>query len=149
MSTELILMDDVNTLGLMGEKVVVSDGYARNYLIPQGKAVVLDSSTLKQLEKKKIELEQRQEKLLKEAQVTVEKFTDVSVTIPMETAENEKLYGSVTAVEIATALETEGINIDKKTIILKDPIKELGVFDIEIRLHKDVATTVKVWVVKA
>ncbi len=84
----------------------------------------------------------------KEAQIVAEKLTGTSVTIPVEVGEDEKLFGSVTSMDIAKGLNEEGVEIDKRDILLEDPIKKLGVYDIQIRVHPETTATIKVWVVK-
>ncbi|OGQ04956.1 MAG: 50S ribosomal protein L9 [Deltaproteobacteria bacterium RIFCSPLOWO2_12_FULL_44_12] len=145
---EVILKEDVKTLGKAGEIVKVKPGFARNFLLPQGKAVKADRSNLKELEHHKKAGEARQTKLKKQADDLGVKISLLSVTIKREVGEGDKLFGSVTSKDIADALRSESILIDKKMIQLASPIKELGVFDIPVKLHAEVTANLKVWVVK-
>ncbi|OGQ40206.1 MAG: 50S ribosomal protein L9 [Deltaproteobacteria bacterium RIFCSPLOWO2_01_44_7] len=145
---EVILKEDVKTLGKAGEIVKVKPGFARNFLLPQGKAVKADRSNLKELEHHKKAGEARQTKLKKQADDLGVKISLLSVTIKREVGEGDKLFGSVTSKDIADALRSESILIDKKMIQLASPIKELGVFDIPVKLHAEVTANLKVWAVK-
>jgi large subunit ribosomal protein L9 len=149
MATELILMDDVDSLGVVGQKVKVSDGYARNYLIPNGLAVHASKAVERQLAACKKQVQERHNAQIAAADELAAKVAETSVTIPMQVGEDEKLFGSVTTMEIARLLEAEGLEIDRKLIELSEPIKSLGVHEVTVKLHKEVTATLKVWVVKA
>jgi len=149
MAIELILMDNVEKLGEIGEKVRVSDGYARNFLIPNGLAVQISKAALKQLEARKLLLKKKYEEDVLFAQEKANQINDTSITIPMQASEDEKLYGSVSANDIVKVLNEDGIEVDKNDVILEEPIRQLGVYDVEISLHAEVSASLKVWVVKA
>lgn len=145
---EIVLRKNVEKLGESGEVVVVSDGYARNFLIPQGFAFKATSGNLKVVEREKKAYQRRKESEKTSAQQLAEKLSNASCTVSVRVGEDGKLFGSVTAADIAEALEFEGIKIDKKAIELASPIKEIGVFEVSAKLHSEVSVNVKVWVVK-
>lgn len=147
MTKELLLMADVEGLGLEGEVVKVSDGYARNLLLPRKLAVPVTKAALKQIEKNKTEREARHRKELEAVQTLAAAIEKISCTIPVKVGENDKLFGSVTANDIAASLKQQGIELDKQKIHMGDPIKELGVYPIKIKLHPQVEVFLKVWVV--
>lgn len=149
MAVELILLEDVEDLGKAGEKVNVAPGYARNFLIPKGLAEKVTPGALRQIEARKERIEAKRKEELANAETLAAKIAETEVTIPMQAGEDEKLFGSVTAHLIAEALEKEGIEIEHRRIKLEEPIKELGVFNVDIKLHSDVVATAKVWVVRA
>lgn len=145
---EVILRQDVNKLGKVGSIVKVKNGYARNFLIPNGLAVPLTAMNLKKLEQEKEKRLQQLEKAKQEAEELKNKLSNLSLTIPVLTQEEDKLYGSITALELSRALKEEGFEIDKNCILLDEPIKSLGIYEIQIELHPEVITKIKVWVVK-
>lgn len=146
---QVILRANVEKLGREGELVTVADGYARNYLIPKKLAVLATEKNRQLLEReKKIEID-RATKAKKEAEILANELANVSCTISVQAGENDRLFGSVTANDIANALAELGHEIDRRKIILEEPIKELGLFTVPIKLHTEVTTNVKVWVVKA
>lgn len=146
---EVILKEDIKSVGKAGEVIKVSPGFARNFLLPQGKAALANPQNLKELEHHKRAIQAKQEKLKKQAVQLAEKISALSLTIKKEAGEEEKLFGSVTNKELAEALQKEGIAIDRRQIQLEDPIKTIGVFDVPVRLHSEVTTHLKVWVVKS
>ncbi len=148
MTTKVILKEDVSGLGHAGEVKQVKDGYARNFLLPRHLALVASDNALKQVERDNRLREARKTQESKRAQELVEKLKGVSLTLAVEVNEEDKLYGSLIEHDIAQALAAEGIEVDKKKIVLENPIKDLGIFDIPIRLGADVTATVKLWVVK-
>jgi large subunit ribosomal protein L9 len=145
---DVLLIKDVEKLGREGDLVNVADGYARNYLIPRGHAVAASDKTAKLQEKIRAERLAREAAERHELEELAEKLSNVSVTTAVKVGEDEQLYGSVTAQDIAALLEEEGYQIDRKKIVLENPIKALGVYAIEVRLQPDVSGTVKLWVVK-
>ena len=147
MAVELILMDNIDKLGSVGEKVKVADGYARNYLLPQGLAVHASKAVERQLEARKAAVAKKEEELIAAANELAGKLAETS--IPMQVGEDEKLFGSVTNIDIARLLEEENFDIDRRTIELSEPIKSLGVHEVPVKLHREVTATLKVWVVKA
>lgn len=145
---EVILFENVAKLGRVGDVVKVKDGFARNYLFPKKIAYAATPTNLKRIEAEKIRQRKIYDETKASAEAQAEELVKVSCTIDVEVNEQDKLYGSVKSEDIAKALETEGFNIDKKSIILKDPIEELGVFEVKIQLHDEVATDIRVWVTK-
>lgn len=145
---EVILRQDVERLGKAGQVVKVKDGFARNFLIPNDLAMTCTSANLKKLEQEKQKKVLQLEKLKKEAEKLSQKLIAFSLTIPVMIHEEDKLYGSVTSADILAALKEEGLNIDKNSIILDEPIKSLGIYEVPINLHPEVSTKIKVWVVK-
>ena len=147
MTKELILMTDIEGLGLEGETVKVSEGYARNYLLPRKLAVPVTSTALKRLEKNRLEREARHLKELETAQSLALTLEKMSCTITAKVGENDKLFGSVTTADIIASLKQQGIALDKRKIQMIEPIRELGIFPVKIKLHPQVEVSLKVWVV--
>jgi large subunit ribosomal protein L9 len=145
---EVILKQDVEKLGKAGSVVKVKDGFGRNYLIAKGLAIPVTASNLKQLEQEKQRKEAQQVIRKKEAEAVKEKLAGMSLTIASLTQDDEKLYGSITNQDIAQALKDEGLEIDKNIIMLDEPIKALGIYEVPVELHLEVQTKVKVWIVK-
>ena len=145
---EVILKQDVDKLGKSGSVVRVKDGFARNFLIARGLAVPVTPSSLKQLQQEKQRKTVEQEKLKKESEALKEKLAGLSLTIAALIQDDEKLYGSITNHDIAQALKEEGLDIDKNVIFLDEPIKALGIYEVPIKLHPEVAAKLKLWVVK-
>jgi len=145
---EVLLLTDVPDLGRTGDVVTVSDGYARNYLLPKKFATLVTPSALKQLEKLRKEQEAVRKLELESARELASKLSKVSCTITSKTSEGGKLYGSVSAADIVENLKTQGIILDKKCIELEHPIKEIGVYNVKVKLHSQVETSIKVWVVE-
>ncbi|GAB1372115.1 50S ribosomal protein L9 [Candidatus Kapaibacterium sp.] len=144
---KVILRKDLLNLGNMGEIVNVKDGYARNYLIPRDYAYYASESAVKRLE---IEKQYRNKRLAKEkaaAESIAANLSEVQVSIAMKVGEEGKLYGSVTPTMIAQELSAKGYEIDKRHIVIEDSIRTLGVFDAKIKLHPEVSTNIKVWVI--
>jgi large subunit ribosomal protein L9 len=148
MATEVFLMADVADLGSEGDVVTVADGYARNYLFPKQLGAPVTAATQRRLAKLQREREVARAEALAEAKAMASKLSGVSVTIPVKTHDGEKLYGSVSEVEIAEALKQQGAEIDRHLIVLDEHIKELGVFDVSIKFEADVEASVKVWIVE-
>ena len=145
---QVILQVDVSSLGKAGEVVDVREGYGRNFLIPQKKAILADPKNLKMLEHQKRVVSAKQLKLKRLAQELLEKLSNTSITIARDAGEDDKLFGSVTTKDIADTLRREGFEIDRHSIHLDAPIKSLGVFDVPLKLHAEVSGALKVWVVK-
>lgn len=145
---EIILLQDVKSLGKEGDAVKVKDGYARNYLIPRKLAAPCTAEAIKLLEAKRKKASLKLEKERKAAQALAETLSQISLTIPMESGQEDKLFGSVGPETIFHAFQQEGVHIDKKTIVIKEPINKLGVYNIEVRLHPEAVATVRIWVVK-
>ncbi len=144
---KVILREDVPNLGEVGDIVNVKPGYGRNYLIPQGLAVIADERNVRRIEHEKRLIQRRLQKTLGEAQQRGEKLEGLVITLPRKVGEQDKLYGSVTTRDIAEAIAAEGIEIDRRQIRLDHPIRELGVYKITVRLHPQVTPRVTVWVV--
>jgi len=149
MSVELILLEDVTDLGKIGDQVHVSDGYARNYLLPRNLAAKVTPGILRKIEKRKLELQKEHEERVAVAQAMAEKMANVVLEIAVAAGENDKLYGSVGAQQIVEAAAKEGLELDKNTIDLSEPIRELGSKDITVKLHAEVSGVLKVKVVRA
>jgi large subunit ribosomal protein L9 len=144
----IVLREDIDNLGRRGEVVKVADGYARNFLLPKGKALPATGGNLKVIEQEKRRHQVHQTKEKEVAAALALRLAGVSCTIVRKVGENDVLFGSVTAADIAEHLEKEGIVIDKRRIQLGEPIKSLGIYNVPVRLHPDVAAEVKLWVVK-
>jgi large subunit ribosomal protein L9 len=144
---KVILQEDVKNIGKMGEIVSVSDGYARNYLIPKKLAEEANVGNVKALEHEKRKLEEKAKKIRSDAQGLAERLASVGVTLRAKAGEEEKLFGSVTAMDIAEALKKEGIEVDRKRILLEEPIKRLGSYSVGIKIHPDVTANLNVEVV--
>ena len=145
---KIVLKKDVPKLGKVGDVVKVKDGYARNYLISKEFAQEATAGNLKRLEQDKQFKEVKLQKDKLKAEELASKLSGFSCTINTEATDEDKLYGSVTNQDIALALAAEGYSIDKKSILLEEPIKKLGIYDVMVRLHLEVTTKIKVWVVK-
>src|SRR6056297_382379 len=145
---KLILKEDVKKLGDSGDIVDVKPGYGRNYLIPQGKAIMATQGALKQLDAIKESAERRAELTVEAAKEMAERLETTSVTIPVSVGEDERIHGSVTNQDVADALAERDINIDKRKITLDQDIKTLGEYTATISLISEIKTQIKVWVVK-
>lgn len=145
---KVILKEDVEKLGKFGDIINVSDGYARNYLIPKNHAWPYDKKYLKVIDSLRSKIETQKSKEKAEALEKAKKIEETSVTIQVEVGQDEKLFGSVTNIDIAEKLKESGIDIDKKDIQIEEPIKKLGVFKVGIKLHPEVEASCKVWIVK-
>ena len=146
---KVILREDNKKLGKAGDVVEVKDGYARNYLIPRNLAVRADEGQMRQLEHERKILHDKKEKYARVAENLANQINKASCTIPVQVGEEDKIFGSVTAMDIADSLLKEGIEIDRKDILLEEPIKSLGVFTVSIKLTPEVEGKLKVWVVRA
>ncbi len=144
---KVILRQDYEALGHIGDVVEVKDGYARNYLLPRNIAYQATEGSLRALEEEKRQYERRQEKEKKSASNLGVMLSSASVTLKMKVGEEDKLFGSVTSQMIAEQLEAQGITIDKRSIELDEPIKTLGMYEVPVKLHPKVTSTLKVWVV--
>jgi large subunit ribosomal protein L9 len=144
----VILLENVPSLGKIGDLVKVSDGYGRNYLIPQKKAVLATEKSLKVIDHQRRLIQQRVEKTKKDADKMVQRIETLSCTFLRTVGESGKLFGSVTSMDIENYLKENGIEVDRKKISLEEPIKNLGMFTVPIKLHADVTAHLKVWVVQ-
>jgi len=145
---KVILIQTIDSLGKAGEVLTVKDGYARNFLFPKNMAKEATPGNMKILEslKKKQALEDA--KVLGEAKALAGRISALSVTINAKAGDEEKLFGTVTTEMISNALEAEGILINRKDISLAEPIKKLGVYNVDVKIHPEVRTVLKVWIVK-
>lgn len=141
---KVILKADVKDLGRVGEVVSVKDGFARNYLMPKGLAVDASTKNVKQFEHDKRQILEMAKKVKAGAEGLAEKIAATGITIKAKAGEEDKLFGSVTAMDIAEALKAEGIEIDKKKISLEEPIKRLGEYKVAVKLHSNVAAEITV-----
>lgn len=144
---KVILKQTIESLGIIGSEVDVKKGYARNYLIPQGKAVEANEANRKQMaqERKKIELQMAKEREMAEQMAA--RLDGVTCQIPGKVADENRLYGSVSAKDIADALSDQGVEVQRRMILLSNPIKELGTYQVPIRVYKDIEPEITVEVV--
>ena len=145
---EVILKEDVAKLGSRGDVVKVAEGYGRNYLLPRKLAVAATEANKKIVEQERQAHLRREAKVQSDAQDLAKLMANIEVTIAQKAGENEQLFGSVTAADIAAALEKQGYSVDRKKVHLDEPIKTLGDFKVSLRLHRDVSTEIPVHVVK-
>lgn len=146
---QVILKQEVANLGDAGDIVKVKPGYGRNYLIPRGFAIPATEGSLRQAEHQKRVADAIRRKNLSGARELKDKLEGTAVSIRRETGEDDKLFGSVTNRDIGEALAAEGIEIDRRSIVLADPIKSIGLFTVPVRLHRDVTANVRVYVIRA
>ncbi len=145
---KIILKQDVDKLGSAGEIVEAKPGYARNYLIPQGMAVLASKANMKIYEQERAAVDRRRQQEIQEAKELAEKLNNVSLTATVQVGEEDKVFGAVTNQTIAELLQEKGYDIDRRRILLEEPLKSLGVFEVPIKLHSEVEALVKVWIVR-
>jgi large subunit ribosomal protein L9 len=145
---EIILREEVEKLGHVGSIVKVADGYARNFLLPQGKAVIATEANKKIVEQQRQAHLRREAKVIGDAQELAKLMSAVTITIHQRAGEEDTLFGSVTAQDIATALEKQGYHIERKKVHLDEPIKKLGEYKVAVRLHREVTIEIPVNVLK-
>ncbi|MFA6467366.1 MAG: 50S ribosomal protein L9 [Bacteroidota bacterium] len=145
---KVILRQNYNKLGSIGDVVEVKDGFARNYLIPRSIAFRATEGNLNALEQEKKQLARKEEKVVQDSEKLAAQLASVSLTITMKVGEDDKLFGAVTSQMIADSLSEKGYSIDKRIIELEEPIKTLGIFEVPVKLHAKVSAKVKVWVVR-
>jgi large subunit ribosomal protein L9 len=145
---EVILRQAIEKLGHTGDVVRVSPGYARNYLLPRGLAYPATPGNLKRIEQERARLDAAENERRTTAETLAARLEEVSLTFSARVGEEGKLFGSVTAADIAQQLESQGFHIEKRQIEMHEPIKSLGVYRIPVRLHADVHPEIKVWVIK-
>ena len=146
-SMQVILKEDVHNLGRAGELVKVKPGFGRNFLIPQGKAVVATAGNVKQIEHEKKLIAAKQAQLSKDAQAMSDRLASIEVQIERQVGEEDKLFGSVTSRDIESALKDKGVTIDHKKVHMPEPIKTIGYHTVEIKLGTGVTGKIKVVVV--
>jgi large subunit ribosomal protein L9 len=144
---KVILREDIDGLGKSGELVTVKDGFGRNYLLPRKKAMLANEQNLRQLEHEKSVITARNAKLKGAAEELAKKVGSLKVTIKRKVGEQDKLFGSVTALDIAEALAAQGQQVDRRGLHLPEPIKTTGTHEVELRLHREVSAKIKVEVV--
>lgn len=144
---QVILKEDILNLGFKGDVVNVKKGYGRNYLIPQGKAVIASESALKMLAEDNRQRAHKLAKIKADAEALAASLNGASISIATKASESGKVFGSVTSVQIADTLAEKGFTVDRRLIALKEPLKELGAHKVVIKLHKEVSAEVEVVVV--
>ncbi len=145
---KIILRDDLPDLGRCGDVVEVKDGYARNYLIPRNLAIKAAKSTLKAIEEIKKQKKMQDNKRARAMEMLAQKIEKISCTAAVAVGEEDKVFGSVTSQTISELLKEKGYEIDRKKILLEEPIKALGVYSIPVKLDSKVTARLKLWVVK-
>ncbi len=145
---QVILLESVPSLGKAGDLVKVSDGYGRNYLIPKKKAILATEKSVKMVDHKKRQVQQRVEKSRKDAEKIASQIEKLSCTFSKTVGESGKLFGSITSMDIENYLKENGIEVERKKIVLEEPIKNLGMFTVPIKLNSEVTAQLKVWVVQ-
>ena len=146
---KVILKEDVPHVGEPGAVVSVKPGFARNYLIPQGLAAIATSRNIKMMEHNLKKIQRQIDAAKAEVSKVKERLAELSVTVKKPAGEQDKLFGSVSTRDIAAALETEGVTIDRKRIVIAEPIKALGVYTVQVKLYGGESSDLKVWVVKS
>jgi large subunit ribosomal protein L9 len=144
---KVILLEEIPNLGTIGSVVEVASGYARNYLIPQGKALEATKGNIARFEQQRARLIQQHAKEKDVAQALADRLEEITLTISQRVGESDRLYGSVTNVHIAEALASRGLDIDRKKIDMPEPIKTLGTHEAVIKLHSEVKAIIKIAVV--
>lgn len=144
----IILMENVEKLGQVGDVVKVKDGYARNYLLPRQLGIPATEGNIRRIEREKAKRLAVWEAEKKEAEKKAETLSKVSITIAVEVNDQEKLYGAISETEILNALHAEGQKIDKKALVLEKPVDDLGIFEVGVKLHPQVIAKIRLWVTK-
>ncbi len=145
---EIILLEEVDGLGRRGDKVVVSRGYARNFLLPRKLALAATSAGARIFMESERIKQSRQDRLRVAAEKLATKLNKASITVFMQAGEDDRLFGSVTAADVAEKLAADGFEVDKRQVHLEEPLKALGAYNVRIKLHQDVEAKVRVWVKK-
>ncbi len=146
---KVILQENLENLGHIGDVVKVAPGYARNYLIPKGFALLANEKNTKALEHAKRQLEYKKNKMLEQAKAFAAKIEGIVINLVHQAGDEGKLFGSVTNMELAEQLKANGVEIDRKKIVLADPIKQTGEYAVPVKVHPEVTATLKVVVNKA
>ena len=144
---EVILREHVDNVGRRGEIVKVADGFARNYLLPRKLALLVTEGNKRVIERERVKFDARELEEKKVSEAIAERLMNVDVEIARKVGETDALYGSVTTSDIADALNAKGLEIDRRKVVLQEPIKRLGEFDVPVKLHREVTTHVKVRVI--
>ena len=145
---KVILRKNFDQLGKIGDLIEVKDGYARNFLLPRQVAYIATKGNIRALEEEKQQLAKKEVKELEAAKVLAAELENVSITIPVKVGEEDKIFGSVTSQMISDALKEKSYEIDKRKIDLAEPIKALGIYTVNVKLHNEVTANVKTWVVR-
>lgn len=145
---DVILRQTVKDVGRAGEIVTVKNGYGRNYLIPRGLAYIATKANKKRVDAEAIRRAQQAESDRADAEILAEKLASLSIEFTVKAGEGDKLFGSITSADIAAQLAERGYQIDKRIIVLEEPIKMIGIYKVPIRLHHEVHAEVRVWVIK-
>ncbi len=145
---KVILQEDVQNLGATGDVVDVADGYGRNFLLPRQLALIADERNVRRLEHQKRIAAARQAKILAEATELAGRLANVAVSIKRQAGAEDKIFGSVTTTDIAEALAAQGVELDRKSLHLAEPIRSIGVFSVPVKVHKAVEAAVKVYVIR-
>jgi len=145
---KVILQENVEGLGYLGDVLTVADGYARNFLLPRKKAVLAEERQVKLLQHLKRQIDQKAKKELEALGDIGKQMSNVALTFEVQTGKDDKLFGSVTSKDIAEQLASQGITVDRRKIQLPQPLKELGTFPVPIKLHRDVVTKINVTLLK-
>jgi large subunit ribosomal protein L9 len=145
---EVILLETVHKLGNRGQAVKVKPGFARNYLFPRNLALPSTPANRRVFQENERTFVKKELAAIEAAKARAAKFNDVAVHLTVQVGDEDKLYGSVSALDIARKLKEQGLEVERREIVLDDPIRQLGVFDVDVRLHREVSVPVKVWVVK-
>lgn len=145
---KVILQENVEGLGYLGDVLTVAKGYARNYLLPRKKAVVAEERQVKLLQHIKRQIDQKAKKELESLGESGKNLSKISLTFEVQTGKDDKLFGSVTSKDVAERLAAQGVEVDRRKIHLPQPLKELGTFSVAIKLHRDVVPKINVTLVK-
>ena len=145
---KVILLKDAKRLGQEGDIVEVKDGYARNYLIPQGLAFVATEGSSKRIEEMKRAKAKGEEKKRQDFSKVKEKIEKISLTVTAEAKDDEELYGAINEAQIVKLLSSEGVELEKDSLVLDEPINKLGVYNLKVNVYSGVEATLRVWVVK-
>jgi len=148
MNEQLILLEDIIGLGKAGEVVSVNPGHARNYLLPKKLALKASKGALRQYQSRKEKIDEQRKTVIAEMEKIAKKIADLEITIAMNVGEDDKMYGSVTSHAIGEEISKLGVEIDHHKIQLEAPIKELGAYDVNIKLHQEVIAKARIWVVR-
>jgi large subunit ribosomal protein L9 len=145
---KVILRQNIESLGTVGDVVNVATGYALNYLIPRKYAFHATEGNVRSAQEEKKQYERIRQKEIQDAQKVASELDKISVTIPVQVGEEDKIFGTVTAQNIADALKEKGFDLDKRKVELEEPIKALGIYTVSVKLHPAVSSQIKVWVVR-
>lgn len=145
---EVILLETIHKLGNRGQAVKVKPGFARNYLFPRNLALPATPANRRVFQENERVLIKRDIDAIEAARKRASKLVDVSINIPVQAGEDDKLYGSVSALDVARKLQEQGHEVERREIVLDEPIRQIGVYTVDVRLHREVSVPVKVWVVK-